>query len=186
MADTTKELTRHEEQIKYLKEKQDKTEKDLSEIRDSINNLDKNVALFAQTMTEVIVDNKKQDEAFKAQYLEFTKHIGNRADVTQEIYAELQEIKASQELMYTNINSKNAEQDEQIKAIKENIVNYKSEIEIETKRLEEAIDTYINRTKFDWFDMFNEGVQTVFKKGMELGAIGLMAYIIVKIKEKLL
>lgn len=172
MTEKVSKIAKQDVRIEYLKEGQYETERDIRHIKESINNLDKGLTVFQNSV-----------ESMEKNYKEFINEEKARADLITEIYAELQEIRATQEVMYSEMNTKDERHDKDIEQLKTDVEECRKEIKIETQRQRDALKEYVDRTKFDWFEMVNSGVKNILGKVVELMFLGGTVYIIMRVKE---
>lgn len=173
MVEKEKEMVRQQENLNFLKKQQEKTDDDICQIKKSLSNLDVNTTIMREGIERLVNENTEQD-----------KRAEKRDKMVEEIFAEIRDVKRAQELDHLEYKRSEEILTEQVASINKELDLYKRELQNETQKLRDDIDTYINRTTFDWFDAFNEGIQSVLTEGMKLGAAAMIIYSMMKLAEK--
>lgn len=155
------------------------TTKDIKDIKNDLGAINTNLALVGANLEKTLNESLLREEKLHKNYNEIKEQEMVRADVTQQIYGEIQEMKSAQEVMYNNIINKDAEQDRVIKGQSKSI-----EEVIETcRKLNDKIDEQANKTKIDFSSLLGKGLTAVFSDALKIGIISAIIYMFTQMKK---
>lgn len=193
--ENNEKIAQHEILIGKNTETIEETRKNVVEVDVRVSEMDKSLALFIQSIERTIEVLTHRDEEFQKQLIILNDNRRENVEIQTQIYAELQEMKSTQDLTFGRLEKRFDITDEKLEkvetALEKEIINTEEKLEeqiniekIERKRLEQAFNDRSKRTKIDWYEMLTDGIDTVLKQAFQIAIKGGLIYIVYYVIQK--
>lgn len=172
------ELAVLKQQYENLRKGHDDTVQDMKEIKDSIGAINISLALLAESAKKTQQEGAERERELQNNYKTLERHTINSSDATQGIYSTIQEMKASQEIIYNNAILVDKEQDTKI----ENLSEICEKINRDVKQLSKEMIEQSNKTKIDLSEILGKSINSVLENMLKVGIIASAIYALTKLK----